>query len=221
MRATLAEQLLEVFNTCGHLTDTEKQVNVIEFFRAAMLTTGLKTHEVMSGKLHEILLAGEIGAKMNTKMQGPDMVIPATATAVAIPIELKKSDSSLGTKCNVNFSPPKKKAGVTVAEYDKLVLDKFKEKGDIVVRHFFSDDVKVFNEYKFNHEFIARLIIYKNSSGGERDRKVNIGGVSCRQCTLVSRLIYYVKLNKLFMEDKDFDFSLVDNQVPLCKCLRK
>ena len=207
----LNEALMAVFKEHSSKSDDERKVGVILFLQESLVSLGMKRSEIMkSGRFAEIIAAIELGGTVNPILQGVDIVTPTGN------IELKSSSVSLGEKVNVNIQPPVKEHGISVEAYKTLFLEETKNKGLFRIEHRYGlkDDERTI--YEFQPEFIAALVLHKNSVPDKHrrvkwDKKVNIGGICCKMCKSVHRLVTYKELETEYLKDNEkFDESKFD-----------
>jgi hypothetical protein len=152
----------------------------------------------MYRSLAEVVTTAEMNIQMNSKMQGYD-----AKTKSGEMVELKDSRVNIGSKVNVNFrfkEIPAKNAKEYYALYRE---DTIKNKGTKVsITHNFSGGKC--NNYIFLQEFILFYAEAKDMYNFDTKKTVayNIGGVSCKECTKVHRLIALLEMQTIW--EKEF-----------------
>jgi len=194
---TLSEQLLEVLDaTPAGMSDDAKTIELIDFIKRSMVKCGHDPARVfVGGYQQEALIAAVLGKKPNKKPHGYDLT-----DEKGVHTEIKVTNTPLGRTANVNFAPPKPQANETRAHYYGRLKEINKDKGNVMVLHFYGEkgDVKSANIYVFSHEFISLVMQEKNAM--EVDN-VNLGGTGCTKCTRVHRLDMLLELDKEWTRD--------------------
>jgi hypothetical protein len=184
----------------------EKTLAIVDFLMAGLQAQGHARERILvSGYLHEAIVAAEMGARVNPKAAGYDVEDPLTGEKH----ELKNSTAAVGSKVNVNLHVPRPKHDESKGQYYARLREANEAKGDVTITH--RPDDEAVHTYHLSHAFVSMLMEYKNCW---KVTNVNIGGLCCPTCTKVHRLKHLEVLDKAWQADPDeFDEAEFDVRV--------